>query len=212
MLLPAARSGSIQESEVASLNRRNAARGRREVNPIYTQPTRLLARSVSPGRIRELVRGHAGRSRALLEAGHLLGSASIEIEFAGEGTYGKALRLLASGDLGPDAKLLQPDPEAPVGLDYVISESTYGASDRAPITAETRRQHIGDVVRAARAARRSAVDSGFCGGTNTGTYRRSHELDESGQGPGRADLSRFAAGHPCDGGFPPECREHSIPI
>jgi metallo-beta-lactamase family protein len=29
--------GSIQESEVVALNRRNAARGRAEVNPIYTQ-------------------------------------------------------------------------------------------------------------------------------------------------------------------------------
>ncbi len=53
-------------------------------------------------------------------AGHLLGSASIEIEFAGEGESGKPLRVLASGDLGPDAKLLQPDPEAPTGFDYVI--------------------------------------------------------------------------------------------
>jgi metallo-beta-lactamase family protein len=34
-LLPDA--GSIQESEVAALNRRNAARGRAEVQPIYTQ-------------------------------------------------------------------------------------------------------------------------------------------------------------------------------
>ena len=64
-------------------------------------------------------------------AGHLLGSASIEIEFAGAGSGGQPLRLLASGDIGPDAKLLQPDPKAPTGFDYVISESTYGDADRA---------------------------------------------------------------------------------
>jgi metallo-beta-lactamase family protein len=29
----------------------------------------------------------------------------------------KPLRILASGDIGPDAKLLQPDPEAPSGFD-----------------------------------------------------------------------------------------------
>src|ERR1039458_520921 len=34
-------SGSIQESEVAALNRRNAARGRPEVSPIYTQAADL---------------------------------------------------------------------------------------------------------------------------------------------------------------------------
>ena len=35
------------------------------------------------------------------------------------------------GDVGPDAKLLEPCAEAPTGLDYVISESTYG--DAAPL-------------------------------------------------------------------------------
>ena len=57
-------------------------------------------------------------------AGHLLGSASIEIEFMteGHGSFG----VLASGDIGPDAKLFQPDPEGPTDLDYVICKSTYG--------------------------------------------------------------------------------------
>ena len=85
-------------------------------------------------------------------AGHLLGSASIEIEFAGEDLSGKPLRVLVSGDIGPDAKLLQPDPEAPTGLDYVISESTYGDDDRPPMTPELRRQHLAAEVRAAHAA------------------------------------------------------------
>ena len=85
-------------------------------------------------------------------AGHLLGSASIEIEFAGEGRSGAPLRVLASGDIGPDAKLLQPEPKAPADFDYVISESTYGDTDRPPITSETRRQRLAVEVRAAHAA------------------------------------------------------------
>ena len=36
------------------------------------------------------------------------------------------MRILASGDIGPDTKLLQPAPEAPSDFDYVMSESTYG--------------------------------------------------------------------------------------
>jgi metallo-beta-lactamase family protein len=94
----------------------------------------------------------AGVRARYWNAGHLLGSASIEIEFAGEGAAGKPLRVLASGDLGPDAKLLQPDPEAPTGLDYVICESTYGDEDRPPVTRESRRGHLADEVRAAHAA------------------------------------------------------------
>ena len=65
---------------------------------------------------------------------------------------GKPLRVLVSGDIGPDAKLLQPDPEAPTGFDYVISESTYGDADRPPMTPEMRRQHLAAEVRDAHAA------------------------------------------------------------
>ena len=54
--------------------------------------------------------------------------------------------------VGPDAKLLQPDPEAPAGLDYVLSESTYGHVDRPTITSKTRRAHLAEQVRAAHAA------------------------------------------------------------
>ena len=65
-LLPDA--GSIQESEVATLNRRNAARG--EVGgQANLHPGRCgrIARRISSGRIRDMVRGHARRSRSLLE-------------------------------------------------------------------------------------------------------------------------------------------------
>ena len=145
--------GSIQESEVMTLNRRNAARGRPLVKPIYTQRDALAAldafRSVEYETWVEVMPGVRAR---YWNAGHLLGSASIEIEFAGEGLSGKPLRVLASGDLGPDAKLLQPDPEAPTGLDYVICESTYGDEDRPPVTRESRRGHLAAEVRAAHAA------------------------------------------------------------
>ena len=145
--------GSIQESEVATLNRRNTARGRAEVTPIYTKADAVASlesfRSVDYEKWFEAMPGVRAR---YWNAGHLLGSASIELEFAGEGASGKPLRALASGDIGPDAKLLEPDPEAPTGLDYVISESTYGDKDRPPITPEERRQHLAVEVRDAYAA------------------------------------------------------------
>lgn len=145
--------GSIQESEVATLNRRNTARGRVEVEPIYTQADAIASlaafRAIDYEIWFEAIPGVHAR---YWNAGHLLGSASIELEFAGEGTNGKPLRVLASGDIGPDAKLLQPDAEAPTNLDYVISESTYGYADRPPITAELRRQHLAAEVRVAHAA------------------------------------------------------------
>ena len=149
IMLPDA--GSIQESEVIVLNRRNAARGRPPVTPIYSQRDAVAAldafRAVDYERWFEPMPGVRAR---YWNAGHLLGSASIEIEFAGEGKDGQPLRVLASGELGPDAKLLQPDPEAPTGLDYVICELTYGDEDRPPVTRDSRRQHLAEEVRAAK--------------------------------------------------------------
>ena len=146
-------SGSIQESEVAALNRRNAARGRAEVIPIYTQADAIASLDAfRPVDYENWFTAMPGVRARYWNAGHLLGSASIEIEFAGEGASGKPLRVLASGDIGPDAKLLEPDPEAPTGLDYVISESTYGDEDRPPVTRKSRREHLAAEVRAAHAA------------------------------------------------------------
>ena len=71
------------------------------------------------------------------------------------------MRVLASGDIGPDAKLLQPDPEAPTGFDYVISESTYGRVDRPPTTALARRQHLAAEVRDAAIAKGALLIPAF---------------------------------------------------
>ncbi len=144
--------GSIQESEVATLNRRSAARGRPPVTPIYTQRDAIASLDAfRPVEYKTWVEVLPGVRARYWNAGHLLGSASIEIEFAGEGTSGKTVRVLASGDLGPDAKLLESDSEAPTGLDYVICESTYGDEDRPPVTRQSRREHLAAEVRAAQA-------------------------------------------------------------
>ena len=101
--------GSIQESEVAALNRRNVARGRQPVKPIYTQADAVAALDAfRPIEYENWFEPMPGVRARYWNAGHLLGSASIELDFAGEGAAGKPLRVLASGDIGPDAKLLQP--------------------------------------------------------------------------------------------------------
>jgi metallo-beta-lactamase family protein len=82
-------------------------------------------------------------------AGHLLGSTSIEVEVD---QTGKApLRILFSGDIGPDHKMLEHDPEAPEGWDYVICESTYGGRDRFERSQEKRREILAQELRDAAA-------------------------------------------------------------
>lgn len=153
--------GSIQESEVAALNRRNAARGRKDVTPIYTQADAIASlQSFRPVAYESWVEVIPGVRARYWNAGHLLGSASIELEFAAA-NGARPLRVLVSGDVGPEAKLLQPDPEAPSDLDYVISESTYGDRVRAVTTPEQRRQHLASEVRDAAAAKGALLIPAF---------------------------------------------------
>lgn len=143
-------SAHIQELEVSHLNRRNARRGKAEVEPIYTPADaadcQTLFRAVAFDDWIDVAGGIRAR---YWNAGHLLGSASIEVEIAGE----ERLRLLFSGDIGPRFKLLQPDPAGPEdGVDYVVCESTYGSTDRIDASPPARRLRLrNEITEAVRA-------------------------------------------------------------
>lgn len=148
-------SGFIQETEVRQLNERNRKRGIPEVEPIYTADDARAALEHFEGlAYKTWITPVPGIKARYWNAGHLLGSASIEIEVERDGT--KPLRLLFSGDIGPDHKLFEPDPESPTHLDYVICESTYGGKDRFERSEEKRRELLGSELRAA-ASRHGAV-------------------------------------------------------
>ena len=148
-------SGYIQESEVRLLNERNRKRGNREVEPIYTMEDAKAALEQFEGiAYKTWIAPLPGIRARYWNAGHLLGSASIEVEV--ERPDAKPLRLLFSGDIGPEHKLFQPDPEAPAGFDHVICESTYGGRDRFERSEEKRREQLGIELRAA-ASRQGAV-------------------------------------------------------
>lgn len=141
-------SARIQESEVAQLNARNARRGKTgEIEPIYTvedaQACLTQMRGVDYKSWAKVAQGVRIR---LWNAGHLLGSASVEMEIE---DAGETTRVLFSGDIGPDGKLLQHDPDGPKGVDHIVCESTYGDTERPAITDETRRAMLLDEVRAA---------------------------------------------------------------
>jgi len=140
--------GHIQESEVESLNRRNRRRNREEVKPIYTaddaERTLTLLDAVAYDNWVTVATGIRAR---WWNAGHMLGSASIELEFTGAE---ELMTVLVSGDLGPDAGTMQPRPEAPQGgVDHVIVESTYGDEDRPAVTPEARRADLARLAHAA---------------------------------------------------------------
>jgi metallo-beta-lactamase family protein len=148
-------SGHIQEMEVEQLNRRNERRGRRPVDPIYTAQDAAVALVQMRGHPFEQWKELSPHIRfRFWNAGHLLGSASVEIEID---TGPERQRLLFSGDIGPRHKLLQFDPEAPASWDYAVCESTYGDVDRHDPSDEGRRKMLRDEVRLAARHRDGAL-------------------------------------------------------
>jgi len=142
-------SAHIQESEVEQLNRRNQRRGQPLVEPIY--------RRADAERVMELFRRvklddwmdvAAGVKARWWNAGHILGSASIEVLIEDD----PPLRLFFSGDIGPGGRDFLADPEGPAGVDHLFMESTYGDRERPPLSPDERRAKLAEEVRAAHAA------------------------------------------------------------
>jgi metallo-beta-lactamase family protein len=141
-------SAHIQESEAERLSRRNAQRGRAEVEPIYTQANAQESfEQVRTIALEQWFPIGPGLRARYWNAGHIIGSASIEVEATQPS--GRPLKLLFSGDLGPDEKAFYADPDAPKGFDVVVSESTYGNRDRPDVTLSERRAALERAVQAA---------------------------------------------------------------
>lgn len=137
--------GRIQEYEAERRNRRRDRAGEEPFQPIYTEQDAIAAwRMARPVPLGEWFEPADGFRVRLWNAGHILGSASVEVEAGG-------VRLLYSGDLGPDNKAFHTDPAAPSGFDHVICESTYGDRTRERVTIAERRQLLETEILQARA-------------------------------------------------------------
>lgn len=135
-------SAFIQQSNAERQNKKRERRGQELIEPIYTvDDAKLTLAQIQGVQYETWFEPKPGIRVRLWNAGHLLGSSSAELQFA-EG--GKTLTMLFSGDLGPEEKAFHPEPDAPAGYDYVISESTYGNRDRDDYTLAKRREAIRD--------------------------------------------------------------------
>jgi metallo-beta-lactamase family protein len=136
-------SGKIQEHDTQRRNRRRDRAGDKKFEPIFTVKDALAAwRLCKPIPLEEWFEPAPGFRARFWNAGHILGSASVELE-AG------AVHVLCSGDIGPDNKAFQADPAGPSGFDHVICESTYGDREREKVTIEQRRRFLEAEVRGA---------------------------------------------------------------
>ncbi len=78
-----------------------------------------------------------------IDAGHILGSASVELDCT---ENGKTKRLVFSGDIGRSGLAIVRNPTPPEGADALIMESTYGNRDHESV--EGARAQLAQVIRA----------------------------------------------------------------
>lgn len=137
-------SGGIQEADVRARNRRHVPRGEAPVEPIYTRADAEAALERFETRPFDAWFDLPGGARARFwNAGHLLGSASVEIAHPALGS------ILFSGDIGPEEKVFHAPPEGPAGIDWLVMECTYGDRARDDPEPEERRARLARTVRAA---------------------------------------------------------------
>jgi metallo-beta-lactamase family protein len=121
LLLPD--SGRLQEEEAGYANKRGYSKHAPNARPLYTEQDAVASlarlRALSYGERREVAPGVAVR---LHRAGHILGSATVEMELLGD----RPRRILFSGDLGRYGAPILPDPEPGVPADALLVECTYG--------------------------------------------------------------------------------------
>ena len=134
-------SAGIQESEAERETRKRGRRGDEPARPLYSMADAEEAlkhrRTCHYG---EWIEPGPGVRARYWNAGHIIGSASIEVEVTnGEG---KPVRLMFSGDIGPDEKVFYAEPDGPSGFDYILCESTYGGRERADYTLVQRREAL----------------------------------------------------------------------
>jgi metallo-beta-lactamase family protein len=123
VLLDAAR---IQEEDAERTNRRSARRGRMSrTDPLYTTMDALdvLDRFARCARYDQPMRLARGIHARFIDAGHILGSASVLLELEHDGRH---RRVLFSGDIGNRNKPIVRDPSPLPSAGVVVMESTYG--------------------------------------------------------------------------------------
>lgn len=117
-------SGHIQESEVEWKNRKRERQGLDALEPLYTSEDAIKSMRLFKGYpYDKTIEIFDGLKIIFRDAGHLLGSAMVELLINEDN---KELRLVYSGDIGNKNIPLIKDPSKIKFADYVIMETTYG--------------------------------------------------------------------------------------
>jgi metallo-beta-lactamase family protein len=117
-------SGHVQERQAQTTNYHRSRHNEPPVDPLYTQ---LDAAEVlpffKPVELNTPFSPGNGVSARFIEAGHILGSAAVDLEMQEKG---RKIRLWFSGDVGRRNLPILRDPVLPEETDILLMESTYG--------------------------------------------------------------------------------------
>jgi metallo-beta-lactamase family protein len=141
-------SARLQLSDCQRQNRKRAAQGLAPIEPLYgpSDVTALLPlfRTFGYDEPTEVAKGFSVRA---VDAGHMLGSASLEVTVSEEG---RKRVVVFSGDLGPCGAPIHRDPTSFARADILVLESTYGDRDH---------KRLDETVMEARDAIREAIEA-----------------------------------------------------
>jgi metallo-beta-lactamase family protein len=131
----------IQEKDLESLQRRGKAGPQSQ--PLYTISDAVATQELMVGvPYRRITHLRKHLALEFLDAGHILGSASMDIRITESGSH----RLVFSGDIGRSGLPIIRDPEPPSGpIDTLIIESTY--ADRSHESVADAEARLGEAVR-----------------------------------------------------------------
>ena len=117
-------SANIQESDAELANRKGERTGQLTVKPLYTlEDVEVSLQQFVAIRYNEAVQVTPSVQAVYKEAGHIIGSAIIEVYVT---EAGQTKKLVFSGDLGHPGQPIIKNPTVINGADYLIIESTYG--------------------------------------------------------------------------------------
>lgn len=137
--------GKIQEHDSERLNRKLAEKGKPPVQPLFTkQDVAAVVARFQALPYAKPVQLAPGIQVSMYEAGHILGSASIEMQIEEDS---RKRTVVFSGDIGPRGAPILEDAACLTRADLVFMESTYG--DRNHRSMEETVAEFRDIVRTA---------------------------------------------------------------
>jgi metallo-beta-lactamase family protein len=173
-------SARVQESDCHYVNTNEQRRGKACVRPFYdTDDVRKVVRYFEGVRYGDHLKIAPRVTASFHDAGHILGSAAIQVKYTARGN---TTTLLFSGDLGRSNMPILRDPEPPPPCDVLILESTYGDRLHEQIGEEMKKK-AQDLIEHARTHKSKIIVPAFAVGRTQELVMRIKEL----VGEGRID-------------------------